>query len=879
VSWIRRVGHRLGQYIGRVPVEHELDDELREYVRLLTEEKLASGMRPAAARRSALLEVGGVEQVKESVRSVRAGHVIETVARDVRYGARALARTPGFTLAAIVALGLGVGASATVFSVVDGVLLRPLAYAEPERLVVVLHDRANPAAPANYLDWQAQANSFEAMGAAEYWTPNLTGVDRPERVKALHVTAELLPLLGVEPLLGRVLSAEDGEVVLSYQLWQRRWAGDPGVLGREILLDGKAHTVVGVMPAGFDFAPFWATGRELWASMSMAGRESNRGMQSLRVFGRLAPGVALGQARAEMAAITEGLERAYPATNREVVVTPLSEVVVGGVRRALLVLMGAVGLLLLIACANVAHMMLARATARRREVHVRSALGAGRWRIVMQFLTESLVLSAGGCALGLVLAALATRALKLMGTAGLPRIAEVGLDARVLLFAIAASVVTGVVFGLAPLFQRADGSIASALRDQSRSTAGGRLSRARSVLVATEFALALVLLVGAGLLIRSFVALQAYDPGFRAGNVLSMVVSVQGSAEAMPGRRAVFYPELLNRIRRLPGVESAGAINHLPLVGGTWGLSFFIEGLARPQPGEKPSAVYRVVMPGYFETMQLPVLRGRALSGEDDGNAPGVVVINESLASRWWPGEDAIGKRISFADLDSAQWLTVVGVTRNAAIEGWGLPPEPELYLPMLQVQDYMDGPSSRHAYLTLVVRTSHDPASLAPAVRDAVWSFDRDLPISDVTTMGRAVSDVTAQPRFNVVLLAVFAAIALALAAVGIYGVMSYVVSRRTHEIGIRVALGAKPSQIVRLVVGQGVLTAVAGALAGLAGSLLLRRVMASLLYGIGPADALTFTVAPVVLTAVAALASWLPARRALAMNPVAALSDEQSA
>jgi putative ABC transport system permease protein len=694
MGWIRRIVHRLRQLMGRVPVERELDEELREYVRLLTEEKLASGLRPLAARRAALLEVGGVEQVKENVRSVRAGQAIEIVARDLRQGFRSLMRTPGFTIAALVALALGVGASTAVFSVVDAVLLRPLGYAEPDRLVVLLHESAGPVSPANYLDWKEQSASFEAMGAAEYWTADLTGEERPERLRGLRLTPEVLPMLGVKPLLGRVLTAEEGEVVLSYRLWQRRWAGDPGVLGRAIDLNGTPYTIVGVMPEGFEFAPFWATDRDVWSTTSLAGRTTSRGGRSLRVFARLAPGVTLRQARAEVAAITARLEQAYPATNRNVTVTPLTDMVVSGVRPALLVLMGAVALLLVIACANVAHMMLARATARSKELNVRSALGAGRGRILMHFMTESLVLAIGGCTLGLALAVMTTRVLRVLGAASIPRIGDVGLDGRAVAFAIGVSLLTGIVFGLAPLFQVTGASPAASLRDESRgSTAGGRLNRARHVLVATEFALALVLLTGAGLLLRSFVALQAYDPGFEPDHVLSMVVSVQGSTEAAPGRRLIFYHDLLERVRKLPGVESAGAINHLPLAGDIWGMSFFIEGRARPQPGEKPSATYRVVLPGYFETMRLPLLRGRGIDATDDERATGVVVINESLATRWWPGESALGQRISFGDPDvSPRWLTVVGITKDAVTDRWGAEPGPELYLAMPQVADYVTG-------------------------------------------------------------------------------------------------------------------------------------------------------------------------------------------
>jgi putative ABC transport system permease protein len=470
------------------------------------------------------------------------------------------------------------------------------------------------------------------------------------------------------------------------------------------------------------------------------------------------------------------------------------------------------------------------------------------------------------------------RALVLLGSASIPRIAEVGLDFRVAGVAAALSIATGVIFGLVPLARPSDRGTAQVLREDARgASAGARLGRARNVLVASEYALALVLLVGAGLLLRSFVALQALDSGFDAHNVLSMVVSVQDSPEGVPGRRAAFYRDVLDRARALPGVEAAGGINHLPIGGDIWGLSFFIEGQPRPEPGEKANATYRVVLPGYFETMRLPLLRGRAIDERDDESAQPVVVINESLANRYWPGEDAIGRRISFPDPQtSARWLTVVGVTKNAVQYDWADAPAPELYLPLFQTQDYLDDPSSHYAYITLVARTAGDPAKLAPALRNVVWSINRDLPIAEVRTMEGVVSEATAQPRFNAALLAGFAAVALALAAVGIYGVMSYVVARRTREIGIRMALGARESQIIALVVKQGMLTAAAGAAVGLVAAFLMRTLMSSLLYGIGPADPATFTVVPALPGLVALLASWVPARRALAMNPVSALRDD---
>ena len=792
-------------------------------------------------------------------------------------------RTPGFTVVAVMALALGIGANTAIFSVVNAVLLRPLPYEDPGRLVVILHQGDNPVAVANYADWRDQQHSFERMAAADFWTPNLTGVNPPEHLWAMKVTAEMFPVLGVEPLMGRTFLANEDqpghelEIVLSYRLWQRRFAGDRNIIGRSITLDGHAYTVIGVMPPEFKFAPFWATKAELWAPNVLAQRLQNRGGNSLRIFARLRPGVSLAQARSDMATITARLEQQYPGTNRDVRVLPLKEKVVGDIQPALLVLLGAVGFVLLIACANVAHMLLARAAARQREIAVRVALGAGRGRMIRQFLTESLLLALIGAGAGLVLAKWGIRVLVGMSPQGIPRIDTIGLDGRVLLFLLAVSLVTGILFGLAPALQSTVLNFGEALKDGGRGgSEGGRQSRMRNFLVASEFALALMLLIAAGLMIRSFAALQAIDPGFNPHRVLSMVVSVAGSAEADPGRRGIFYRELVEKVRRLPGVEAASGINHLPLAGDLWGWPFAIEGRPAPKPGESPWGVYRMVMPEYFKTMQIPLLRGRDITASDDVNAPGVVVINEAAARRYWPGEDAIGKRISFEDAPKQKWLSVIGVAQNAKQGDWTDAAHPEVYLACMQNRQFLEEPKSHMAYITLVVRSSGDAAALTPAVKEAVWSFDRNLPISQVATMDEVVRGANAEPRFEVTLLAVFAGVALTLAAVGIYGVMSYSVSRRTHEIGIRMSLGASRADVLALVLRQGMALTLAGAVAGLAGAALVARFMEKLLYGVKPYDPATYVLVPVVLGAAALMATYIPARRATRTDPLVALRHE---
>jgi len=874
--------------------ERELAREIESHLALLQEKFERGGLAPLEARLAARRAYGGVEQAKELHREVRSFVWLEHLAKDIRYGWRSLLRTPGFTAVAVTALALGIGANTAIFSVVNTVLLQPLAYKEADRLVTVLHNGTGPVATANYIDWRDQSHSFEAMGAAAYWSSNLSNTDPSnsnpaERVLGLKVTQNLLPLLGIEPLLGRLFipgedqEGSEHEVILSYRLWQRRFNRDPNVLGRPITLNGEAYTVVGVMPPAFRFAPFWATHAELWAPDAFGNTIHDRGGNHLRVFARLKPGVTSKQAQADMATIAARLEKQYPATNRAVMVRPLKENVVGKIETPLLMLLGAVGFVLLIACANVAHMLLARTSDRQKEIAVRTALGAGRTRIISQFLTESLLLAAVGATLGLLLALWGTKALVALSPAYIPRVETVGMDGRVVLFLLAVTVVTAVLFGLAPALHATSGNLSGALKEGGRGDSDGiGHNRLRSFLVASEFALAFILLIGAGLMIRSFFALQSVDPGFNPHNVLSMVVSVAGSKEEAPARRAIFYRQLLQRVRALPGVASAGAINHLPLAGDMWDRGFLIEGRPKPQPDAWPVGIYRIVMPGYFDTMRLPVRRGRALTDSDDARAPGVVIINERAAKRYWPGQDPVGKHIAIdpGKTDLPVWLSVIGVVANAKQEDWAAEPYPEMYLAALQNRDFLgesaESIRAHMTYITLVLRTVGNPADMVSAVKNTVWSFDRNLPISDVATMDRVVADATAQPRFEMLLLGMFAAVALALAAVGIYGVMSYSVARRTREIGIRISLGAGRADVLRMVMRQGMLQALAGATVGVVSALLLSQLMAKMLYGVRPSDPVTFGGVAVILGLAALLATCVPARKATRIEPILALRNE---
>jgi putative ABC transport system permease protein len=891
---MRRFLARLANLFKSRHAERELAREIDAHLAILQGDFEARGMSQEEARLAARRSYGSVESAKELHREARSFPWIENLMKDINYGARNLLRSPGFTFVAVIALALGIGANTAIFGVVNAVLLRPLEYRDADRLVTVLHNGTQPVATANYLDWRDQSRSFEEMGAADAWGPNVTPINASdsspaEHLSGLRVTQNMLPLLGVSPLMGRFFlkgedqEGADHEVILSYALWQRRFHGDPNILRKQMKLDGESYLVVGVMPATFKFAPFWTVHAELWAPDTFGASIYQRGGNHLRVFARLKPGVTLAQARADMARVTGRLEKQYPATNRNVVVRPLKENVVGNIEGPLLMMLGAVGFVLLIACANVAHMLLARTSDRQKEIAVRVAMGAGKARLAAQFLTENLLLAAVGAVTGLLLALAGTKALVTLSPAYIPRVQMVAIDGRVALFLIGITIATALGFGLAPALHAAAGNLSNALKEGGRGDSDGvRRNRVRSLLVASEFALAFMLLIGAGLMVRSFYALQSVDTGFNPHGVLSMVVSVAGTKEADAGRREIFYRELLEKIKVLPGVASVGGINHLPLEGDLWDRGFEIEGRAKPRPGEVPDAVYRIVMPGYFETMRLPVKRGRTITYRDNAKAQGVVIINERAAERYWPGENPIGKRFVLGGQDGGQpnWLTIVGVTANASLDDMVSDPYPEMYLAALQTPAFLgegtDAVIPHMSYITLVVRANGDPAHLTAAVQGVVRSIDRNLPVSQVLSMDEAVAHATAQPRFEMLLLGLFGAVALVLAAVGIYGVMNYSVSRRTREIGIRMSLGASRADVLRMIVLQGASQALAGSVVGFVGALLLSKLMGQLLFGVKPTDPLTFVMVTVVLGLAALLAASVPARKATRVEPMAALRSE---
>jgi putative ABC transport system permease protein len=798
------------------------------------------------------------------------------VLNDLKYAFRMMLKHRVFTCIAVLALGLGIGANTAIFSVINAVVLRPLPYRNPEQLVTVLHDGATPVAPANYLDLAAQSQSFANIAAAQWWEPNLTGREQPEHLRGLQLTAQMFQVLGVSPMLGRTFNADEDQpgrervVVLSHRLWQRRFGGDAGVVGQQVTFDGESYTVIGVMPADFQFAPFWATRAELWSPLNLAPRASNRGGRSLRVFARLKPDVTRAFAQAEVTTIFQRLEQQYPETNKglAIAVQSLHEQVVGKTRPALIILFGAVSFVLLIACANVANLMLARATSRQKEIALRTALGASSTRIARQLLTESVLIALIGGVFGLLLSIAGMRALLLLGPDSLPRLQTIGLDLPTLGFTFGVSVITGLLFGLAPVLQTRRLNWHESLKDSTRGSSAGRgRVNARRLLVISEVALALMLLVGGGLMVRSFARLRAVDPGFSPDNLLTMTISLVGSEQSTGKKRIAFFNELLSRVDSLPGVQSASAINHLPLGGDVWTVPYFVEGRPKPAPGEKQGAVYRIVRPDYFRTMGATLLKGRDFTANDNDTSPPVVIINEPFAKRNWPNEDPLGKRIRVGGGDE-ELREIVGVVKALKQDQWTAEPNLETYLPHSQAA----GPGG----MTLVVRSTGDPLALVGSIENQVWSIDKNLPVAEIRTMQEVISGSIEQHRFNLFLLGLFATVALTLALVGIYGVMSESVNARTHEIGIRMALGARAVDVLRMVVQQGMALAIIGIAIGLFGALWLTQFMTTLLFEVSPTDSVTFLPIPLVVALVVLCACLIPARRATKVDPLVALRYE---
>ena len=817
---------------------------------------------------------------------------MRTLLQDLRYGIRMLLKQPGFTVVAIITLALGIGANTAIFSVVNGLLLRPLPYRDADRLAIIwTHSPgANVAqdwpSPGQYSAIKSQTSIFEDLAIAQGGSANLTGQTVPERIGAVSTSSAMFSLLGANPALGRPFLTEDdtpGETqaaILSHAFWQRRFGGDPSVIGQALKIDGNSYNIVGVMPADFSLSyevmPTVGVSAQTDVLMSLpmnAEALSSQGDENYNVMARLKPGVSIAQAQAELDSVVRGLEQQYPdhypASRRfSFSITPLLDQVVGDVRPALLVLLGAVGCVLLIACANVANLLLARAAAREKEIAIRTAIGAGRWRLVRQLLTESVLLAGMGGATGLLIAVWGIDGLRWLSPGHIPRLQNIAIDGRVLCFTFAVVLFTGILFGLAPALRASRVNLSATLKEGGRSLVGSGNHRLRNLLVVAEVALSLVLLIGAGLLIRSFVRVQQVEPGFAAQNVLSLRLSVAGTTYEKQPRRMIFYKQLWDRIRQLPGVESAGGSSILPLGGGlSWG-SISIEGYV-PESGQTMiQADGRVATVGYFETMKTPLIRGRFFTEQDTAESTKVAIIDDNMARTYWPDTDPVGKRLKWGRVDSkTPWLTVVGVV--ASVKQYALDTDS-------RVAFYTPHEQSPSGTMYVTVRTATDPLGMASAITSEARAMDPNVPIYDIKTMDQRLSESLARRRFAMFALGLFAAVAMLLAAVGIYGVMSYSVTQRTREIGIRMALGAPTSGVLRLIVGQGMLLAGVGVVIGLAGAVATTRLMASLLYGISATDPTTFVAIGVLLASIALLACYIPARRATKVDPMVALRYE---
>jgi putative ABC transport system permease protein len=805
------------------------------------------------------------------------------VVQDVRYAFRLLAKSPGFTAIAILTLALGIGANTAIFTVVNAVLLRPLPFQDPSRLVLVAEKSPYPTISTSYqnwLDWRDQSHSFESVEAIRPSTIALTGGGQPERLTSQNMTAGIFPLLGVKAILGRTFLPEEDRsggnpvVLISYGLWQRRFGGSREIIGENIDLDSQPYTVVGVLPSGFQLMfpadiclPFMP-----WARTLPDDRNWHPGIFAIA---RLKPGVTREQARSEMVGLTKRLEQQYPLYNTGVSanIVGIQDQMVQNVRPALLLLLGAVAAVLLIACVNVANLLLARAASRSREVAIRTAMGASRGRIIRQLLTESVLLSLSGGLLGILMAVDALGPLVKLASGSVPKVVTIALDYRVLIFTLAVSVLTGVFFGIAPALGTTKLDLRETLNEGSRgSTAGPGQHRMRGFLVAAEIAAAMLLLIGSGLLLRSFERLQEVPPGFQPDHLLAADLPLSLNAYAKPEQRFEFFDRLVERAQALPGVRSAAAASSLPVSSGGGAIHFNIYGRPPKSPHEFTAAGYFTVTPHYFETISVPLLQGRFLAASDTEKAPAVVVINATMARTYWPNESPLGKRMQLGALpeNGVPWMEVVGVVGDV-LQNLGNSPAAEMYLPYRQADALLPV-----FQLSLVIRTVTEPHAAVSALRSAVAEIDPNQPLVNMRSMEENISTNVAQPRFRAWLIGIFAVLALVLAAVGVYGVMSYTVTLRTGEIGVRVTMGAQPLDVFRIIVGEGLRLALLGVGVGLVTALALARLLRGFLFGISAYDPLTFIGVSVILTVVAVAACYFPARRATLVDPLVALRYE---
>jgi putative ABC transport system permease protein len=898
--WKSEIGSRLSGLRLAPTREAAIVEELAQYLEDYYAELLAGGASEAEAYEQALAELSGCEMLQRELRRAerqapqepialgtnRRKNMIADLWQDLRYGARMLLKQPGFTLIAMLTLALGIGANTAIFSVVNAVLLRPLPFREAGQLMMLgtvdtrESDGLSSVSYPNFVDWRAQSGSFERLAAFRVRSFTLTGSGEPARLNGVIASAELFALLGVSPSLGRSFRAEEDNagasvVILSHGLWRRRFNSDPRVIGRNITLNDRSLPVVGVAPAGFQF-PIEAEPADLWTTIAHDATgdtpmTAQRGLGYLSVIGRLKPGVSGAQAQAEMDGIARRLERQYPDDNAHqgARLVPAYEQLVGDVRRPLLIIFGAVGCVLLIACANVANLLMARATARRREIALRAALGASRGRVIRQLLTESVLLALAGSLCGWLLAWGCMESLLSLSPENIPRLQDVRLDGRVFGFTLLVSLLTGVIFGLAPALQAAKTELTETLKEGGRSGEGARGARLRSALMISEVAIALVLMAGAGLLLNSFWRLLQVNPGFDPRQTLTFRLNLPDSKYSDP-QAVAFFERLQARLQNLPGVRSASVTFGLPFSKSRIGTPLDIEGLP-VAPSDRPQIECQSVLPDYFRTLGIRLIKGRDFNARDDLKARRVAIINETLARRFFPNEDPIGKRIRpeiSTEQGDASIREIIGVVSDVRYRSLTADVPLEVYMPYTQL------PISTGMWIAL--RTDADPRSLIGAARAEVQALDKELPVFEVKTLDQYFSGAVGRPRFNALLLLLFAGVALLLTAVGLYGVISYSVTQRTREIGIRMALGAQTHDMLRLVVKQGMTLTLIGVGAGLGGALALTRLLKTLLFGVSAADPLTFSIIVLLLTVVAFVACWLPARRATKVDPMVALRSE---
>jgi len=883
---LSRLKTALRALLRRTLVERELDEELRHHIEQQTEQNVRLGMNPAEARDAARKAFGGVEQAKERSRDARGLRWIEELWQDLRYGLRMLLKYRGFTVVAMLTLALGIGANTAIFSVVNSVLLRSLPYQDPERIVKIWN--ANGGAPTQvpisepeFNEYRNQSQSFDHVAAYVVFPNNLTGINEPERVLTAATSSGFFPALGVRMELGRAYSSDEdqrgrnGVVVLSHRLWQRHFSSDPNLIGKAITLNSRSRTVIGITPPGFGFP---GDKVDAWTPAAINPASTNTGAHYLNVIARLRPGRDLDQANAELKVAVDRIKQRFPeyykgAEGFSSRVVPLREEIVGDIRPALLVLFGSVGFILLIACANVANLLLARSAARQKEIAVRTALGASRRRILRQLLTESLLLSVLGGAFGLLLAYGGIRFLVAEGRAALPRIDEINIDGWALGFTTLVSLLTGVIFGLAPALYASKPDLNGSLKEGGRGGAESvRHNGARGLLVVSQVTLSVVLLVGAGLMIKSFWRLMQVNPGYNPENVLTLRLSLPWGT---PYQQLIaFYQQLTQRAAALPGVQAAAIVSQLPLDAPRSNVSFEVEG----QPSEfnnddDPIADFNTISSDYFLTMGIPLLHGRSFTDRDNAQSPTVVIVNQSLARRLWPGEDPIGKRIRLTE--GTPWMSIVGVAPDLKNQALSAVARHEIYVPYVQA-NFAQNQNFTPYTIGLVARAALDPASLSGAIRGEVRALDKSLPVYDIKPMERIVADSISQPHFTTLLLAGFAGIALILVTVGVYGVISYSVAQRTREIGIRKALGAQTRDVMTLFVGQGLALALIGVTIGSVVAFALTRVMTRLLYEVSATDAATFIAVPLLITTVSLMACYVPVRRAVKIDPMIALRHE---